>query len=93
MILLSDRLFVGVGIFFFFGLQRSIDMGLDSPEHLSFFPEILEGYIVNIVLLFQFCIPGLNGFAVVLSIGAILGQQPVGSIEQIQFCLMFSLVL
>ena len=92
MILLSDRLFVGVGIFSFFVFQCSIDMGFDSPEHLGFFAEILECCVVSIVLLFQFCISGLDCLAVVFSIGTILGQQPVGSIELVQFCFVLGFI-
>ena len=69
MILLLDRLFVGVGIFFFSVFRCGIDVGFDLPQHLRFLPEILERCIVAIVLLFQFCIPGLDGFAVVFAVG------------------------
>ena len=73
-------------------LPSGINVGLDFPKHLRFLPKILERCIVGIVLLFQFCIPGLDCFPVVFTVGEILGQQPVGSIELIQFRLMFSLV-
>ena len=91
-ILLSDRLFVGVGIFFFSVFQRRIDMGFDSPEHQGFFTEILECRVVSIVLLSQFCISGLDCLAVVFSIGIILGEQPVGSIELVQFCFVLGFI-
>ena len=84
---------MSVGVFFFSGFQCGIDMGLDLPQHLCFLLEILECCIVRIVLLFQFCIPGLNDFAVVFAIGEILGKQPIGSVELIQFRFMLSLVL
>ena len=83
---------MGVGFLVFSVFQRDIDVGLNAPKHLGFFTEILECRIVNIVLLFQFRIAGLDGFAVVLSVGAILGQQPVGRIELIQCRLVFSFV-
>ena len=38
-------------------------MRFDSPKNLGFFPEIFECCVVSIMLLFQFCIPGLDGFA------------------------------
>ena len=69
-----------------------INMGLDFPKGLGFCPDCFELGIGCIVLPFQFCIPGLDCFAVVFTVGEILGQQPVGSIELIQFRLMFSLV-
>lgn len=89
MILLLDRLFVGVGVFFFSVFQCSINVGFDFPKHLGFFTEILECCIVGIVLLFQFCILGLDRFAVVFSVRAILGEQTVGGIELIQGIYVF----
>ena len=81
MLLGMDKLFPG-----------GINMRFDLPKHLCFLPKILERCIVGIVLLFQFCIPRLDGFAVVFSVRTILGEQPVCSVELIQFRLMFSLV-
>lgn len=42
--------------------------------------------------MFQFCIPGLNEFAVVFAIGEILGEKPVGGIELVQFSLVLGFV-
>ena len=73
-------------------LSGGIDMGLDFPKRLGFCSDCFELTVGCIVLLFQFCITDLDCFAVVFTVGEILGQQPVGSIELIQFCFMFSLV-
>ena len=81
---------MGVGVFS--GFQCSIDVGFDFPQDLRFLPEIFERCIVGIVLPFQFCIPGLDCFAVVFTVGKILGQQPIGSIELIQFCLVLGFI-